>query len=68
MYFQWLNNVLIAFCSKKKNEGEEGEEETKIWIAEIKVPELRHRWCENKAKPLIFVDFTRIFKKNLDFH
>ena len=33
-----------------------------VWIAEIKVSELRHRWCENKAKPLIFADFNRIFK------
>ena len=31
-----------------EEEEDEEEEETTIWIAEIKVSELRHRWCENK--------------------
>ena len=45
----------------EEEDEEEEEEETKIWIAEIKVSELRHRWCENIAKPMIFVDFNMIF-------
>ena len=48
-------------------EDEEEEDEEKIWITEIKGSELRHRWCENKAKPLIFVYFNMLLSKIIDF-
>ena len=65
MIFIDFNTFPIALYNAKKLQEKKKKtkkKKRKKWIAEIKVPELRHCWCENKVKPLNFVEFNKMLK------